>query len=185
MAQDPKSAIVKRLKAEGFDVVRTTTPARVIGTASRLGDWLEAEFHGTMVWMKERRELRGHPENLWPDTRSIIVVGSNYGPEYNPLDLLDQKECAAISAYAQNRDYHDVMKGKLKQTAQWFASTRGQRRRPSELNDDRKYLDWSGDILLSAFQNPLAEAVRGSCWLAFFESCRKPHFLKVVGHFGL
>ena len=52
---------------------------------------------------------------MWPDARSALVVGLNYGPKHDPLEPLTHVEHATISVYAQNVDYHDLMKRKLKQ----------------------------------------------------------------------
>ena len=60
--------------------------------------------------------------SLWPEVRSIIVLAMNYGPDSDPLAILEHKDKAAISVYAQNRDYHDIIKGKLKGVASRFAS---------------------------------------------------------------
>lgn len=73
--------------------------------------------HGTMEWMAETALRRSHPQNLWPDAQSAIVLGMNYGPEIDPLLTLDKKDKATISVYARGRDYHDVMKGRLKEIA--------------------------------------------------------------------
>lgn len=70
-----------------------------------------------MQWMEETVERRGHPQALWPEAKSAIVVGLNYGPDCDPLWTLSQKDRATISVYARNRDYHDVIKGRLKELA--------------------------------------------------------------------
>ena len=68
-----------------------------------------------MVWMAERADQRARPATLWPEVRSILVLAMSYRPETNPLALLEARERGAVAAYAQRRDYHDVMKGKLKE----------------------------------------------------------------------
>jgi epoxyqueuosine reductase len=73
-----------------------------------------------MDWMAQTAERRADPRNLWPDVASIIVLGMNYGPEENPLERPHDPARAIISVYAQNRDYHDVVKGRLKMLAQWL-----------------------------------------------------------------
>ena len=73
-----------------------------------------------------RREARrGDPRVLWPEVRSIIVLGMNYGPEGDPLAVLAEKSAAAISVYARNRDYHDLVKGRLKMLASWLVGEAG------------------------------------------------------------
>src|SRR5690606_17172217 len=68
---------------------------------------------------------RSDPRGLWPDVRSVIMLAVNYGPDEDPLALLQRKDRAGISVYARHRDYHDVIKGRLKELAQKFASRSG------------------------------------------------------------
>jgi epoxyqueuosine reductase len=77
-----------------------------------------------MDWMEERADQRARPVNLWPGVRSILVLGMSYRPEENPLDLLARRDRGAIAAYARRRDYHEVLKGKLKELG-GFLSARG------------------------------------------------------------
>ncbi|MDX2074058.1 MAG: tRNA epoxyqueuosine(34) reductase QueG [Alphaproteobacteria bacterium] len=90
-----------------------------------LRGFLERQHHGDMGWMTEKSDRRADPRTLWPEVRSIIVVGHNYGPETNPLEKLTQKNIGNISCYAQNHDYHDVIKKKLKALARWVAGNYG------------------------------------------------------------
>ena len=83
----------------------------------RLAAWLAEGAHGDMIWMAETFERRADPRTLMPDARSVIMVGLNYGPEVDPLAALGRSDSGSISVYARNRDYHDVLKGKLKQLA--------------------------------------------------------------------
>ena len=76
--------------------------------------------------MAETRERRADPRVLWPDVRSVVLFGFNYGPEDDPRALADRKDKAAISVYARHRDYHDVIKGKLKEIATRFAAKSGE-----------------------------------------------------------
>jgi epoxyqueuosine reductase len=75
-----------------------------------------------MDYMAETRERRGAPQTLWSEVKSIIMLGVNYAPDSDPLALLADKSCANISVYARHRDYHDLIKGKLKQLASWFVA---------------------------------------------------------------
>ncbi|TWG92421.1 epoxyqueuosine reductase [Mesorhizobium sp. J18] len=109
----------------GFDVVAVTRPGAVPESGERLSEFLRKGRHGTMDWMAETAERRAAPENLWPQARSVIMLGMNYGPAGNPLDILKKKDRAAISVYARNRDYHDVIKGRLKELAGRFAARSG------------------------------------------------------------
>ncbi|WP_416065218.1 tRNA epoxyqueuosine(34) reductase QueG [Rhizobium sp. ZK1] len=117
------------LKAEslalGFDLCRITRPDSIPDAKERLGQFIDAGRHGTMEWMAETRERRGDPRTLWSDVRSVAVFGLNYGPEDDPRGILDKKDKAAISVYARNRDYHDVIKGRLKEIATRFAARAG------------------------------------------------------------
>lgn len=117
------------LKAEsaalGFDLCRVTRPDSIPDAKDRLGQFIDAGRHGTMEWMAETRERRGDPRTLWSDVRAVAVFGLNYGPDEDPRGILDKKDRAAISVYARNRDYHDVMKGRLKEIATRFAAKAG------------------------------------------------------------
>ena len=108
--------------AQGFDLCRITRPDAIPEAAVRLGQFLEQGHHGTMSWMEETRDRRGDPRVLWSETRSIAVFGLNYGPDEDPRGILDKPDKAAISVYARNRDYHDVIKGRLKEIATRFAA---------------------------------------------------------------
>ncbi len=79
-----------------------------------------------MDWLARDPDRRATPEGLWPEARTAIVVAMNYGPEHDPLAVLDQKDRAAISVYAQNRDYHDIIKGRLKDLAGWLQRQTGE-----------------------------------------------------------
>ena len=117
------------LKAEsaalGFDLCRITRPDSIPEAKERLGQFIDANRHGTMEWMAETRERRGDPRTLWSDVRSVAVFGLNYGPDEDPRGILGKAEKAAISVYARNRDYHDVIKGRLKEIATRFAARAG------------------------------------------------------------
>ncbi|MBM7044344.1 MULTISPECIES: tRNA epoxyqueuosine(34) reductase QueG [Rhizobium] len=108
--------------AQGFDLCRITRPDAIPEAAVRLGQFLEQGHHGTMSWMEETRDRRGDPRVLWSETRSIAVFGLNYGPDEDPRGILEKTDKAAISVYARNRDYHDVIKGRLKEIATRFAA---------------------------------------------------------------
>jgi epoxyqueuosine reductase len=109
--------VVVRARAVGFEAVRVTTPAGTPELGDRLEAWLRAGHHGTMEWMAATPERRADPLTLWPEVRSIVLLGLNYGPENDPLATLRQRDRATISVYARGRDYHGVLKGKLKEVA--------------------------------------------------------------------
>lgn len=109
----------------GFDVISITKPGATPLASGRLHEFIEAQRHGSMEWMAETADRRGDPRSLWPDVRSVIMLAMNYGPDHDPRALLQRKDRAAISVYARHRDYHDVIKGKLKELAQKFAARTG------------------------------------------------------------
>jgi epoxyqueuosine reductase len=118
-----KEKLVARARDEGFATLRVTRPEAIPEAATRLRGWLEAGHHGTMDWMADRTDWRAAPEALWPEARSVIMLGYSYAPDIDPLALLEQRETAALSVYAARRDYHDVIKGKLKTVAAALAGT--------------------------------------------------------------
>ena len=120
-AGDLKDLIRRQALAEGFDTVGFTTADRIgPELAARLDEFLALQRHGEMRWLQDKADRRRHPNALWPEARGIIALGLNYGPQRNPLDVLAQTDRAAISVYAQGRDYHLVVKKKLKALAGWL-----------------------------------------------------------------
>ncbi len=95
-------------------MVRANT---VSATADGLKAFVDAGYHGSMAWMAETLERRSAPKSLWADVKSIVVLSMNYGPETDPLEILEKPDQAALSVYARHRDYHDVIKGRLKTLA--------------------------------------------------------------------
>lgn len=104
--------------------MRITGADAIPEAPDKLRQWLEAGYHGSMAWMEETEMRRVSPRALWPGVRSIVMLGMNYGPSENPLAYLDEKDRGSVSVYARSRDYHDVIKGKLKEIA-GFIATRG------------------------------------------------------------
>jgi epoxyqueuosine reductase len=106
----------------GFDACRIAAPDAAPEAAGRLAAWLASGAHGDMGWMAETAERRATPAALWPQVRSLVMLAMNYGPDENPLDARAARPdaTAEISVYARHRDYHDVIKGKLKELAQWL-----------------------------------------------------------------
>lgn len=110
---------------QGFDLCRITLPSSIPDAPQRLAEYIDTGYHGTMAWMPETYERRSDPRVLWSEVRSIAMFAMNYGPDLDPRDLQDHPDKAAISVYARNRDYHDIMKGKLKEIATRFAARAG------------------------------------------------------------
>ncbi|MTI17770.1 tRNA epoxyqueuosine(34) reductase QueG [Rhodobacteraceae bacterium RKSG542] len=120
-----KSDLVQRAKAIGFDDVRITGADAIPQAPERLRAFVDAGYHASMSWMPETMDRRGDPKALWPEVNSVIMLAMNYGPEENPLELRSHKEKGAVSVYARNRDYHDIIKGKLKELASLVVSKGG------------------------------------------------------------
>ena len=114
-----------RAKSEGF-VAFGIAPGRLAPLANeRLQQWLKDGLHGDMLWMESRADERANPDILWPEVKSVIMLGMSYAPPQDPMLLADQDTRARISVYAQGRDYHDVVKGALKRLAGWLAHGAG------------------------------------------------------------
>ncbi len=109
------------------------TPPRVVSLndvstqwAEHLSSFVELGRHGTMAWLEDTQARRAHPQSLWPGAKSAVVVGLNYGPDSNPLEDLSAKASGNISVYARGRDYHDLIKGRLKEMAGLLARDTGE-----------------------------------------------------------
>ncbi len=132
-------------KRQGFDSIAVASPDSVPLAPGRLAHYVDKGRHGTMEWLAETAARRGDPRALWPEVRSIVMLAMNYGPDTDPLELLARKDRAAISVYARHRDYHDVIKGRLKEIAQKFAARSG--------SDVKVFVDTA-----PVMEKPLAEA---------------------------
>jgi len=119
-APDLKRAIAEEARALGFDAVGFAAASLPEATSGTLDDWLALGSHGDMGWMEAKAERRRHPQALWPEARSVIVCAMNYGPADDPLAALERRDEAAVSVYAHGRDYHDVVKKRLKRLARWL-----------------------------------------------------------------
>jgi epoxyqueuosine reductase len=120
-----------------------TRPDAIPQAKVRLEQFLADGAHGDMAWMASER--RGDPRALWPQVRSIIMVGMNYGGTDDPLAILRRRERGAISVYAQGDDYHDVIKPRLKALARWLIAQAG--------GDAKVFVDTA-----AVMEKPLAEA---------------------------
>ncbi len=112
-------------RSQGFDVVGVVRPDAVPEAKLRLERFLADGAHGDMAWMAANSERRGDPRLLWPEVRSVIMLGLNYGPETDPLAVLEARDRGAISVYARGDDYHDVIKPRLKTIARWLVANGG------------------------------------------------------------
>ena len=115
-----KIALAREARALGFDCAGIAAPDAVGDAARHLREFLDAGAHGEMDWLAANAERRADPRVLWPEVRSVILLGVNYGPDRNPLAILKQRSSGAISVYAQGDDYHDVIKTRLKALGRWL-----------------------------------------------------------------
>ncbi len=106
-------------------MVRVVRAGSLAPADERLRRFVADGHHGRMTWMEETLERRADPRVLWPEVRSILVLGFNYGPADDPLAALSRPETGNLSVYARNRDYHDVLKGRLKEVADLLARETG------------------------------------------------------------
>ena len=106
----------------GFDICRFTSAELPISIKRDLQNWVSQDRHGNMEWMRETLKRRTDPKILWPQARSVIMLAMNYGPKSDPLEDLKYTDTGLVSVYARNRDYHDIIKGKLKTLAGKLAS---------------------------------------------------------------
>src|SRR3546814_7318668 len=113
-AGDLKGAVRGRALALGFDAVGFARAEVATAARQEFLTYLSQGFHGDMDWLAAKAERRSDPQTLWPEARTVIVLGQNYGPAQDPLALLERRDRAAISVYARNADYHDHIKKRLK-----------------------------------------------------------------------
>lgn len=120
-----RAELERRAREAGFDAVGITPADAIPHAGPRLHEFLARGYHGMMGWLSDTAERRQSPRALWPEARSVIMLGMNYGPDHDPLRALDARSSGVISVYAQGRDYHDVIKGRLKQLAGWLHAATG------------------------------------------------------------
>ena len=106
----------------GFHSVHVTAATLPETTGANLQTFIKHGFAGDMSWLADSAARRSRPDAMWPDAKTAIVLTMNYGPDHDPMDNIRQHDRGNISVYARGRDYHDVIKGKLKQLASQFAA---------------------------------------------------------------
>lgn len=116
--------IKHQARALGFDAIGVADARAPWQASAWLEEFVAAGRQGDMAWLNTDR--RSHPNALWPEAKSAILVGQSYAPDDDAIALLERKQDGVVSAYAARRDYHDVIKGKLKQLAQWLAKESGE-----------------------------------------------------------
>lgn len=143
------TALEERLREKarelGFAELRIADPAAAAKAGDRLKEFLALGREGDMAWLKNTAQRRAHPHSLWPEARSAILLAMSYAPEIDPLARLEARNTGVISVYALGRDYHEVIKGRLKHLAQWLAHETGK--------DVKVFVDTA-----PLMEKPLAEA---------------------------
>jgi epoxyqueuosine reductase len=125
-ASEPlRDALTNQARALGFDCIGVTGPDSIAEAGRHFREFLDAGAHGDMDWLAVNPERRADPRALWPGVRSVIMLGVNYGPDDNPLAILQQRTRGAISVYAQGDDYHDLIKKRLKTLGRWLVAASG------------------------------------------------------------
>ena len=115
-----KDALKVRAFDEGFSAAGICRPDAIPEAGINLARFLRLGYHGQMEWMARRANWRGNPAALWPEARSVVMLAEAYTPEHDPLAVLEKRGRAAISVYAQGRDYHDLVKKRLKRLGRWL-----------------------------------------------------------------
>src|SRR3954462_2796307 len=118
-----RDAIRSKALELGFDAVGFAKAELAPEARDHLLAFIAQGLHGEMDWMPEKADRRGDPRVLWPEAKSVVVLGLNYGPEDDRLAAEPESDRANISVYARHRDYHDVLKKKLKALGRWIHET--------------------------------------------------------------
>ncbi len=117
---DLKARLVEQALTEGFVACKICRPWDVPQVPERLQQFLDKGYHGQMGWMQERSHWRGAPQVLWPEARSVIMLAESYTPVEDPMAVIGCADRGAVSVYARNKDYHDLVKKRLKRLARWL-----------------------------------------------------------------
>src|SRR4051794_27781642 len=147
-----KTALANEARALGFDCIGITEPGTIESAGQHFLEFIASGGHGNMDWLAAQPERRVDPRGLWQDVRSVIMLGVNYGPDQDPLAILQQRTRAAISVYAQGDDYHDLIKKRLKALARWLVATATCEAKPCEV---KVFVDTA-----AVMEKPLAQAAR-------------------------
>jgi len=146
-----KAFLATEAERLGFCALAVTPAQAAPALRDRLSEFVALGRHGSMHWLAETLDRRADPRALWPEARSVIVLAMNYGPDCDPLATHAQKQAATVSVYARHRDYHDIIKGRLKELAGKFASRAG--------GDVKVFVDTA-----PVMEKPLAQAA-GLGWI--------------------
>ncbi|WP_340253273.1 tRNA epoxyqueuosine(34) reductase QueG [Roseobacter sp. HKCC-CH-9208] len=121
-----KQTLTTEANAIGFAKIGFCRPTDIAEAGARLHAFVAARHHGQMGWLADRIAWRSDPSALWPEAKSVIMLADLYTPNHDPLAILQEKSRAAISVYAQNKDYHDVVKKRLKRLGRWLLEQAGE-----------------------------------------------------------
>jgi epoxyqueuosine reductase len=146
-ASNVRTALTREARALGFDCIGVADPAATTEAATHFRAFIASGGHGEMEWLAAQPERRADPRVLWPHVRSIIMLGVNYGPDQDPLQVLQQRSRGAISVYAQGDDYHYLIKKRLKTLARWLVANSG--------GEVKVFVDTA-----AVMEKPLAQAAR-------------------------
>nr|WP_255697332.1 tRNA epoxyqueuosine(34) reductase QueG [Sinirhodobacter sp. WL0062] len=122
-----KAALTRKALEEGFSKLRVTRPDASPEAAVRLEAFVGSGMHGQMGWMAERMGWRGYPAALWPEARSVVMLAEVYTPEEDPMAAVARRDHGVISVYARGKDYHDLVKKRLKRVGRWLLEEAGRR----------------------------------------------------------
>lgn len=117
--------MIETAHAHGFDTLGVTRPDEIPQARERFEKFIAEGAQGDMDWLSTTAERRADPRALWPEVRSVIMLGVNYGPDADPLAILKDRDLGAISIYAQGDDYHEIIKPRLKAVARWLIAQAG------------------------------------------------------------
>ena len=159
---DPRSAIRTKALELGFDAVGFARAELAVEARDGLAAFLAAGYHGDMGWLAERSAQRAAPTGLWPEAKSVVALGVNYGPDEDPRAVLEERGRGAVSVYARGRDYHDLVKKRLKALGRWIAA------------------NWPGELKVfvdtaPVMEKPLAQAA-GLGWQGKHTNLVSPEF---------
>lgn len=112
-----------KLKSQelGFFEMRVAKAQFLEKEANRLDSWLKKDYHGSMSWMENNIDLRLDPRKLVPGAKTVIVFACNYFS-----DAKQSENSPKISKYSYGRDYHKVLKSRLKKLVKWIGEELGE-----------------------------------------------------------
>ncbi|MEM9762448.1 MAG: tRNA epoxyqueuosine(34) reductase QueG, partial [Pseudomonadota bacterium] len=128
-----RNDLLAEASALGFADAAIADPSAVVEAGRRLRRWVAEGAHGEMAWIADRLDWRADPRTLWPAVQSVVMLAEPYTPAEDPLAVLARPDRAAISVYAQGRDYHDVIKKRLKRLGRWLIEAAAGRGEPAEI----------------------------------------------------